>query len=108
MKEISKEQSQDHSRLVGCIEDAAGVKGQDLTDDFRRARLGLLKRALVEMPSLDIRFTRRLFKAACDMEFLNTEEINFRHHVSLAIAEHWNLRELRNKPITAPQPARSK
>lgn len=101
-EEITKEIAQEHSRLVGCIEDAAKVKHDDLTDEFRRLRLGLLKRAVVELPQMDIKFSRRLFKAACEMEFLNTEEINFRHHVSCAIAEHWKLRELRNKPITAP------
>ena len=102
MKEISKEETQEHSRLVGCIEDAAKVKGQDLTEEFRRLRLGLLKRAAADLPQMDIRFARRLFGAACSMEFLSTEEINFRHHVCRAIGDHWKLRELRNKPLTAP------
>lgn len=105
-QEISKETAQEHSRLVGCIEDASKVKHDDLTDEFRRLRLGLLKRAVEEMAGMDIKFTRRLFKAACEMEFLTTEEINFRHHVSCAIGEHWKLRELRNKPITPPQAGR--
>lgn len=101
--ELTKEEAQEQSRLVGCIEDASGVKGPDLTDEFRRLRLGLLKRALVELPRMEVKFTRRLFRAACQMEFLSAEELNFRHHVSCAIGSHYKLKELRNKPILPPQ-----
>ena len=103
MTDLTKDERQAHAGLVRDIVAACAIKHPN--DDERALRIALMKRGDIEAPKMEITHVRRLFEAACELEFVEPAELAFRQSMGRLIANHHKLRDLRGYVIGAPAPS---